>query len=99
MIFSLYVQNQQVSHFNTKRMYVIINKTKRTKRNVSGDFPNLEEELNNGDALIVISFYSWTIKTPYAVIENGVTYWEWKDSPLENSASRVAEGTVDHRLM
>ena len=65
-------------------MYIIINKTKGTKNALEGDFPSnyLEERLEEGDDLIVISTYSNTIKVPFREDDNrsetGYT-WSFKD--------------------
>lgn len=56
-------------------MYYIINRTTNQTTVHHGDWPNLNEQLTNGDDIIVVSFYSNTIKTPY--MENDC--WEWKD--------------------
>jgi hypothetical protein len=66
-------------------MYLIINKTKNTNIKCVGNFPGnmLEEWLNEGDKIIVISTYSNTIKVPYSVYSNGETEWEYEDFPLD----------------
>lgn len=66
-------------------MYLIINKTKNKKIKCVGNFPSnmLEEWLNEGDKIIVISTYSNTIKVPYFVYSNGETAWEYEDFPLD----------------
>lgn len=48
-------------------MYYIINKTTKTSITKEGDFPSeyLQDRLNEGDDIIVISLYSNTIKIPY----------------------------------
>ena len=56
-------------------MYYIINKTTNQTTTHHGDWPNLNEQLTNGEDIIVISVYSNTIKVPY--MENDC--WEWKD--------------------
>ena len=65
-------------------MYIIQNKTKNTTTRFKGSFPitMLENLLNKGDKLIVISLYSNTLKVPYSFEEYGETCWEWKDFPL-----------------
>lgn len=65
-------------------MYTIINKTLKTCIDYTGSFPfrALEECLNNGNKIIVISSYSNTIKVPYSVEENGLISWEWEDYDL-----------------
>ncbi|MEI6186971.1 MAG: hypothetical protein WCP46_00520 [Alphaproteobacteria bacterium] len=62
-------------------MYIIINKTKNTRSIVEGNFPNVEDLLNNGDKIIIISTYSNTIKVPFISSENGYNevVWEWED--------------------
>ena len=56
-------------------MYYIINRTTNQTTVHHGDWPNLNEQLTNGEDIIVVSLYSNTIKTPY--MENDC--WEWKD--------------------
>ena len=56
-------------------MYYIINRTTNQTTVHHGDWPNLNEQLTNGQDIIVVSLYSNTIKTPY--MENDC--WEWKD--------------------
>lgn len=65
-------------------MYIIHNKTKHDSYKYHGDFPSsiLEDYLDNGDKVIVVSLYSNTIKVPYSYIDNGVKVWEWDDYPL-----------------
>lgn len=48
-------------------MYLIINKTKDTKETVEGSYPGtyVEEMLENGDDLIVVSTYTNVIKIPF----------------------------------
>jgi hypothetical protein len=62
-------------------MYIAINKTKNTHTIYEGSFPStvLEQDLNNGDKIIVISYYSNTIKIPYSTEMNGIMEWEWED--------------------
>jgi hypothetical protein len=59
-------------------MYIIVNKTKNTIVNYSGNFSNLDEDLEQGDLIIVISTYSNTIKVPI----KKASYWEWIDYKL-----------------
>jgi hypothetical protein len=59
-------------------MYIIVNKTKNTIVHYSGNFSNLDEDLEQGDLIIIISTYSNTIKVP---IKKG-SYWEWIDYEL-----------------
>lgn len=65
-------------------MYIIINKTRNTTTRYEGSFPGrwLEEQLNLGDKLIVISLYSNTIKVPRKIREYNIVEWEWDDYPL-----------------
>ena len=51
-------------------MYIVSNKTKNTLTKYESNFPLIELEkcLNNGDKLIVISYYSNTIKVPYSIM-------------------------------
>ena len=60
-------------------MYIIINKTKNSTIKHEGDFPILDDLLNEGDKIIIISKYSNTIKVPVLEIINGVKEWEWED--------------------
>lgn len=59
-------------------MYTIINKTKNSTVNHNGNWPSdyLENRLDLGDKLIVISSYSDTIKVPY---KTNTGDWEWED--------------------
>ena len=59
-------------------MYKIINKTKNSIVNVIGDWPieDLEDMLNHGDKIIVISTYSNTIKVPRPDNEDNEWYWD-----------------------
>jgi hypothetical protein len=59
-------------------MYIIINKTKGTIMNYSGNFQNLDEYLEQGDLIIIISTYSNTIKVPI----KKASWWEWIDYEL-----------------
>lgn len=63
-------------------MYIIINKTQNTREWYKGNWYNLDEELDAGDDIIVISLYSNTIKVPYQTTLNGITDWNWKDYQL-----------------
>jgi hypothetical protein len=60
-------------------MYIILNKTRQTKEEVSGPWPkeHLEKLLNRGDRIIVYSLYSNVIKVPYHNECHGVSEWEW----------------------
>ena len=64
-------------------MYIIINKTKKTTIKCEGDWPDLDEELNAGDKIVVISLYSNTIKVPYRIEHNGIVEWEWDSYPFD----------------
>lgn len=65
-------------------MYIIINNTKNKTIYIVGGFPNVEELLNQGDQIIIISLYSNTIKVPYVDrIEYGEKIWEWIDYKLD----------------
>lgn len=64
-------------------MYIIINKSKKTTIKYEGDWPDLDEELNAGDKIIVISLYSNTIKVPYYTELNGIVEWRWDDYPFD----------------
>jgi hypothetical protein len=61
-------------------MYIIINNTTKSYTKCEGNWPIdiLEKQLNKGDRVIVISFYSNTIKVPYSVEYNGNIEWEWE---------------------
>lgn len=64
--------------------YLIVNKTKRNSQRISGDFPAkvVEDLLNQGDKLLVFSYYSHTIKVPFKTELNGIVEWEWEDYPM-----------------
>ena len=57
-------------------MYYIINRTTNQTTTHFGDWPNLNEQLTNGEDIIVVSLYSNTIKTPYKEYDDN---WGWKD--------------------
>ena len=63
-------------------MYIIINKTKNSTIKHEGDFPILDDLINEGDKIIVISKYSNTIKVPVLEVVNGVKEWDWEDYPF-----------------
>ena len=65
-------------------MYIVINNTTKTTTHIEGSFPNLEEQLNNGDHIIVISLYSNTIKVPHKVEEYNEIEWEWEDFKFDS---------------
>lgn len=71
-------------------MYIIQNKTENTSIICEGHFPSqmLEDLLNKGNKLIVISLYSNTLKVPYSVEENGEIHWEFEDFNLINEMFR-----------
>ena len=63
-------------------MYLIINSTLKQTFQHEGNYPcmSIDEMLNRGDDLIVISTYSNTIKVPIKPeILNGIVEWEWKE--------------------
>jgi len=65
-------------------MYKIINKTTGVTEIHKGDFPNeyLEKLLFEEQRIIVISYYSRTIKVPYVKIESCQVTWDWEDFPF-----------------
>lgn len=65
-------------------MYIIINKTRQSNTPYEGSWPveHLEQMLNKGDRVIVISLYSNTVKVPYYVEYNGIKEWEWENYPF-----------------
>lgn len=65
-------------------MYIIHNKTKNKTFSHEGSWPNkiIENMLNEGNKVIVISLYSNTIKVPYLEEMNGIIEWCWEDFPL-----------------
>lgn len=62
-------------------MYIIINKTNNSVDRMEGDYPfhYINDRLNRGEDIIIISLYSNTIKIPYFRVENGLKYWENKE--------------------
>lgn len=66
-------------------MYIIINKTNKTFLRHRGSWPDLEEFLEKGDRIVIISLYSNTIKVPYKVEYNGVVEWEWENYPMDEN--------------
>jgi hypothetical protein len=68
-------------------MYIIINKTKQSKLYQTGNWPMnlLEQMLDRGDRVIVISLYSNTIKVPYKEEYNGIVEWYWEDYPIDKN--------------
>jgi len=63
-------------------MYLIINKDTNIVKQYIGNFPNLDNRLDNGENIIVISLYSDTVKTPYLEVLNGINEWNWSDIPI-----------------
>jgi hypothetical protein len=66
-------------------MYIIINKTRQTCTRRTGNFPALEQWLDKGDKIIIISLYSNTIKVPYFIDYNGINQWEWENFSIDDS--------------
>ena len=68
-------------------MYIIINKTKQSKLYQTGNWPMnlLEQMLDKGDRVIVISLYSNTIKVPYKEEYNGIAEWYWENYPMDEN--------------
>lgn len=66
-------------------MYIIINKTKQTRYLHEGSFPSavLDEMLDNGDRVIVISLYTNSFKVPFMEELNGIRSWSWESFPLD----------------
>lgn len=65
-------------------MYIIINKTQNKNVYYEGNFPDMYEELERGDDIIIVSLYSNTIKIPYiSDVEYGENIWEWKEYRME----------------
>jgi hypothetical protein len=75
-------------------MYIIINKSKRNTIKHKGDWPNLDEELNAGDKIVVISLYSNTIKVPYYTELNGIVEWRWDDYPFDPNCFNIKTNQV-----
>ena len=64
-------------------MYIVINKTQNKALDIGGNFPDMYEELENGDKIVIISTYSNTIKVPYIHhVEYGENIWEWEEYKL-----------------
>jgi len=59
-------------------MYILINKTTNTTTNHT-NLPDVDDLLNEGHDIIMISTYSNTVKIPYVEECNGITEWWWKD--------------------
>ena len=68
-------------------MYIIINSTSKTEVNHSGSYPinYIEDLLNKGDKLIVISLYSNTIKVPKLVNHGHYEEWSMDEYDLPSS--------------
>jgi len=64
-------------------MYVIINKTQNKTVYYEGNFPDMNEELERGDDIIIVSLYSNTIKIPYKTQMYYEDVWEWKEYKME----------------
>ncbi len=64
--------------------YYISNQTKHSVSSVQGNFPDVTEELDKGDKIIIISTYSNTVKVPHCTVLNGINEWDWEDYPLPN---------------
>ena len=65
-------------------MYIIINNTTRERFTHEGNYPGnyIEDLLNNGNDVIVISLYSNTIKIPQLEVINGINEWSNKEYSL-----------------
>tara|TARA_R110000868_G_C10717827_1_gene750536 strand:+ start:56 stop:292 length:237 start_codon:yes stop_codon:yes gene_type:complete len=65
-------------------MYIIINNTTRERLSHEGNYPGnyIEDLLNKGDDVIVISLYSNTIKIPQLEVINGLNEWSNKEYSL-----------------
>jgi hypothetical protein len=65
-------------------MYIIINNTTRERLSYEGNYPGnyIEDLLNKGDDVIVISLYSNTIKIPQLEVINGLNEWSNKEYSL-----------------
>ena len=73
-------------------MYIIINKTQNKTTYREGNFPDVYEELQRGDDIIIVSLYSNTIKIPYIDdTQNGYdeTIWEWKEYKLPELSNLI----------
>ncbi len=60
-------------------MYIVINNTTKERSSHKGNFPDVDDLLNRGDDIIIISLYSNTIKVPYKEYDDN---WGWKDYSL-----------------
>lgn len=69
-------------------MYIVINKTRNDSVNIEGNWPTTltDELIEQGEEIIVISFYSKTIKTP-VIIDGKVD--SWKDFPFPKNLSTI----------
>ena len=64
-------------------MYIVINKTRNKTVRHSGNFPDMYEELERGDKIIIISLYSNTIIVPFIEdVEHGENIWSYEEYPL-----------------
>ena len=79
----IYLINKQTNHLNNIVMYFIIDKTNNEAYTQEGDFPIvlIEDMLNKGIDLIIVSTYSDTIKIPYSEEYNGIKEWKYKEYP------------------
>lgn len=71
-------------------MYLIINKTKRSTSISKNGIEHLEPLLTAGHKIIVISFYSNTIKVPKPA-EWDKNEWEWEDYHMPNYGMHIPE--------
>jgi hypothetical protein len=64
-------------------MYIVINVTTKKTSNIEGSFPSsfIEQMLNKGEEVLVLSFYSNTIKFPYCVRQ--ASSWDDENYPAE----------------
>ena len=65
-------------------MYIIVNNTTRERFTHEGYYPGnfIDDLLNKGDDVIVISLYSNTIKIPQLKVINGINEWSNKEYSL-----------------
>lgn len=66
-------------------MYIVINSTKNTRSIVKGNFPDVEQLLNSGDKIVIVSKYSNTLKVPrigHNTNDYGDIIWTWDDFNL-----------------
>jgi hypothetical protein len=60
-------------------MYIVINNTTGDVYSHKDNFPNLDDKLNMGHDIIIVSTYSNSVKRPTSDIINGITEWYWID--------------------